>query len=58
MLEEKLNNISDAFLEGLIIRTYPNSKIKMSQDYMQQPPPFFSIDAMKYLRERCRTSFG
>lgn len=52
MLEEKLNNISDAFLEGLIIRTYPNSKIKMSQDYMQQPPPFFSIDAMKYLRER------
>ena len=26
MLEEKLNNISDAFLEGLIIRTYPNSK--------------------------------
>ena len=51
-LKEKLNNISDAFLEGLIIRTYPNSKIKMSQDYMQQPPPFFSIDAMKYLRER------
>ena len=52
MLEEKLNNISDAFLEGLIIRTYPNSKIKMSQDYIQQPPPFFSIEAMKYLRER------
>ena len=39
------------FLEGLIIRTLPNEKDKKSQDYMKAKPPFFSIDAMQYIKD-------
>jgi len=52
MLHEKLNDISSLFLEGLIIRTRPNSTKKMSQDYMESTPPFFTIEAMQYIRDR------
>ena len=51
MLHEKLNDISNLFLEGLIIRTLPNSKQKLSQNYMQITPPFFTIEAMQYIRD-------
>jgi len=51
MLHEKLNDISSLFLEGLIIRTLPNSKQKLSQNYMQITPPFFTIEAMQYIRD-------
>lgn len=49
-LIEKLNHVPKEFLEGLIIRTLPNDKLKKSQDYMKVKPAFFSIDAMQYLK--------
>ena len=52
MLLELLEDISSLFLEGLIIRTRPNSTKKMSQDYMESTPPFFTIEAMEYIRDR------
>ena len=52
MLHEKLKHIDDVYLGGLIIRTLPNSSEKMSQDYMKKSPPFFTLEAMKYIRER------
>jgi kynurenine formamidase len=44
--------VSDAFLEGLIIRTLPNLESKKSIDYMKQKPSFFTLEAMKYIRSR------
>ena len=52
MLYEKLKQIDDVYLEGLIIRTLPNSSEKISQDYMKKAPPFFTLEAMKYIRKR------
>jgi len=51
-LEEKLENCNKNFLAGLIIRTLPNDDSKKSRRYMDNPPPFFSIEAMKFIRER------
>ena len=48
-LEMQLKNINPAFLQGLIIRTLPNSDNKKSRDYMIVSPAFFSIDAMEYI---------
>jgi kynurenine formamidase len=48
-LENKLQNINQEFLNGLIIRTLPNSESKKSRDYMKDAPSFFSIDAMEYI---------
>lgn len=39
-----------AFNDALIIRTLPNSPTKMHRDYMAQPPAFFTLDAMEYIR--------
>tara|TARA_B110000438_G_scaffold297414_1_gene343765 strand:+ start:128 stop:928 length:801 start_codon:yes stop_codon:yes gene_type:complete len=51
-LLELLGDTPDHLLEGLIIRTLPNSDYKKSQDYMRIPPSFLSIDAMTYVRSR------
>ena len=51
-LEKKLNDVSDSFLEGLIIRTLPNLESKKSIDYMKHSPSFFTLEAMKYIRSR------
>lgn len=40
---------SDGFTEGLIIRTLPNDTSKKSRSYMQETPPFLSIEAAKYI---------
>ena len=48
-LELQLKDINPAFLQGLIIRTLPNSDNKKSRDYMKVSPAFFSIDAMEYI---------
>ena len=37
--------------QSLIIRTLPNGPHKLSQDYMQAPPAFFSNEAMTYIHE-------
>ena len=50
-LIEKLNNVPRKFVEGLIIRTLPNNEHKKSQDYMKVKPPFFSIDAIQYIKD-------
>ena len=36
---------------ALIIRTLPNDDSKKSLDYSENPPPFFSLEAMKFLVE-------
>ncbi len=51
ILEEKLEFADRDFLEGLIIRTLPNDDSKKYRKYMDYLPPFFSIDAMEYIRK-------
>ena len=48
-LESQLKDIDPVFLQGLIVRTIPNLENKKSRDYIKVAPPFFSIDAMKYI---------
>ena len=38
-------------LKSLIIRTLPNDESKLSRTYLNEIPPFFSIEAMGFLRE-------
>lgn len=52
MLEAALDSVEDAFLTALVIRTSPNDDSKKSRDYMETPPAFFTLDAMKYIRSR------
>ena len=49
-LKEKLTAVDRFFLEGLIIRTLPNSSDKKSRRYSKNLPPFFSLEAMKFIR--------
>ena len=49
ILEERLSKADTKFLEGLIIRTLPNDDTKKSRRYMENLPPFFSIEAMEYI---------
>jgi kynurenine formamidase len=37
---------------GLIIRTLPNSEDKLTKTYLEEIPPFFSTEAMNYIREK------
>lgn len=50
-LEEALMDCSMDFLQGLIIRTLPNDLSKKSRRYLENPPPFFSLEAMQYICE-------
>lgn len=52
MLEEALRDVFPGFLEGLMIRTLPNEESKKNRLYMQQQPPFFSLEAMEYIVEK------
>ena len=45
----QLIDVNTEFLNGLIIRTLPNSDNKKNRDYMKETPAFFSIEAMEYL---------
>ncbi len=49
ILETALQNSSGEFLEGLVIRTLPNDASKKSRRYAETPPPFFSLEAMRFL---------
>jgi arylformamidase len=51
-LASALENISAPFLKALIIRTLPHDEGKLRRDYMQEAPAFFSLEAMRYIRER------
>jgi kynurenine formamidase len=48
-LSDALQNSKPKFLEALIIRTLPNDDSKKTRDYMKNPPPFFSLEAMEYV---------
>ncbi len=50
-LKEVLSKKNEAFLDGLIIRTLPNDASKMIRRYTEQPPPFFSTQAIQFLSE-------
>lgn len=50
-LESKLSNADAGFLKALIIRTLPNDDSKKSRRYMDDLPPFFSVDAMEFIRQ-------
>jgi kynurenine formamidase len=50
-LEEALMEGSPDFLQGLIIRTLPNDASKTSRRYLENPPPFFSLEVMQYISE-------
>ena len=49
-IEKAVLNSDRNFLKGLIIRTKPNDVSKKSRDYMQMPPPFFSTDAIEFIK--------
>jgi kynurenine formamidase len=40
-----------ADFRGLIVRTLPNDETKLSREYRETIPPYFSTDAMKYIVE-------
>lgn len=48
-LEKALKNADPGWARGLIIRTLPNDESKKARRYMEQQPPFFSLEAMKYI---------
>jgi kynurenine formamidase len=48
-LEEKLKTFDRNFLDGLIVRTLPNDASKLSKTYLEIIPPFFSIEAMRFI---------
>ena len=52
ILENALENADENFLEGLIVRTMPNDDTKSTREYSDEIPPFFSIEAMIFLREK------
>lgn len=50
-LEIALKDANINFLDALIIRTLTNDESKTSRDYTQHDAPFFSIEAMQFIRE-------
>jgi len=51
-LENAFREMDENFLDGLIVRTLPNGKEKLTQTYLEKIPPFFSTEAMKYITEK------
>jgi len=51
-LRQALENIPASFLQALTIRTLPNDASKKERDYMQEPPAFFSLEAMRLIRAK------
>lgn len=50
-IEKSLENSDANFRRGLIVRTLPNDAGKLSRTYLDEIPPFFSLEAMQYLRD-------
>ena len=51
-LEKALETADENWLDGLIVRTLPNDENKMQRAYMEDAPPFFSTEAIKYISEK------
>lgn len=52
ILSKALDSMTDRFLKGLVIRTYPNEVMKRVRDYAEVFPPFFTLETMEYIRSR------
>lgn len=52
ILERALAGAAGNFLEGLIVRTLPNDDGKLTREYADQVPAFFSTEAMLFIRGR------
>lgn len=50
-LEAALSGSDADFLAALAVRTLPNHPAKTRRDYLASPPPYFSLDAMRFLLE-------
>jgi kynurenine formamidase len=50
-IEEALRGRDENFFDGLIVRTLPNDEEKLGREYLETAPPFFSAEAMLFLRE-------
>ena len=50
-LETALADADPIWLEALVIRTLPNDDAKRSRDYLAEPPAFFSLVAMQFIRQ-------
>lgn len=48
-LSNAIGNLELHFLEALIVRTIPNSNEKLTKDYNQEIPPYFSFEAMQLI---------
>lgn len=49
-LQNALSGADKGFLDALVIRTLPNNLSKKSRRYTEYPHPYFSIDAMNYVK--------
>lgn len=52
ILENALQTANENFLEGLIVRALPNDESKLTREYLEEVPPFFSTEAMQFIREK------
>lgn len=50
-LSTALEGIPKAFRKAIVLRTLPNGDDKLSRDYMETPPPFFTLEGMTFLAE-------
>ncbi|HXH70441.1 MAG TPA: cyclase family protein [Pyrinomonadaceae bacterium] len=51
-LQNPKSKIQNLKADGLIIRTLPNDESKKTRRYMENLPPFFSTEAIKFITER------
>ncbi len=49
--KSETGNIGDHLPQALIIRMLPNDEDKLSQIYLDEIPPFFSTEAIKFIRQ-------
>lgn len=48
-LKSAMQYSNEEFLNALIIRTVPNDESKMTRSYTDNPPPYFSKEAMEFI---------
>lgn len=51
-LATALRSCQEELCEGLVIRTLPNHTEKKQRCYLERPPAFFSLEAMRYLLKK------
>ncbi|RMG24680.1 MAG: cyclase family protein [Bacteroidetes bacterium] len=51
-LQAALQQVPAAFCQALVIRTLPNPPEKRFWDYGSHKPPFFSLEAMRFIRQK------